>query len=534
MIASSMDIIDLSSDIEEGIIDLSSDSEDNNEFHSCREDDTDYDDPVSPYHLPLVPLSTAPDQKSVEQPTSLEYDDWHEIAKKEYDDWFSSRNASSSYDDWHKIAKKEYDDWFSSRNASSSYSPVENRSTTEMSSGVSNDISRDIPLSITYGSAAKSEHFYVPSVEHQLPQSFTNGSFSPQSFAPTHSSLGDNIIKEEPAMKFSGFQRFTANGNGMSSSTMPTDDVFVYGGPRSHRIFPPPMSSRTSVNDAKVDNDVEQRLFGHDESAVYEEALKHISQEKGEEDLPEGVMSVSLLKHQKMALAWMLSKENSAHCLGGILADDQGLGKTTSTIALIQKERVKQSRFMTSGSYCTTSVLSIDDDDDVVIVMDKKELKAEPLNKLHDSTQLHVANSLKLSDRQSGTVTDCVEPRKKTRVKPPASTLGPKIRPPAGTLVVCPASVLRQWANELSAKVMEGSKLSVLVYHGGSRTRDPNELAKYDVVVTTYMTVANEVPKENSDDDKKDREMSGICPELCVGGKRKRPKKKAEQGKEEK
>ncbi|RLM66307.1 putative ATP-dependent helicase C17A2.12-like [Panicum miliaceum] len=501
-----MDIIDLSSDSEEGIIDLSSDSEDNNEFHSCREDDTDYDDPVSPYHLPLVPLSTAPDQNSVEQPTSLEYDDWHEIAKKEYDDWFSSRNASSSY------------------------SPVDNRSTTEMSSGVSNDISRDLPLSITYGSAAKSEHFYVPSVEHQLPQSFTDGSFSPQSFAPNHSSLDDNRIKEEPAMKFSGFQRFTANGNGMSSSTMPTDDVFIYGGSRSHRIFPPPMPSRTSVNDATIDNDVEKRLFGLDERAVYEEALKHISQEKGEEDLPEGVMSVSLLKHQKMALAWMLSKENSSHCLGGILADDQGLGKTISTIALIQKERVKQSRFMTSGSYCTASVLSIDDDD-VVIVMDKKQLKAEPLNKLHDSTQLHVANSLKLSDSQSGAVTDCVEPRKKTRVKPSASTLGPKIRHAAGTLVVCPASVLRQWANELSVKVMEGAKLSVFVYHGGSRTRDPNELAKYDVVVTTYMTVANEVPKANSDDDTKDSEMSGTCPELCVGGKRKRPKKKQSKAK---
>ncbi|RLM74922.1 putative ATP-dependent helicase C17A2.12-like [Panicum miliaceum] len=483
-----MDIIDLSSDSEEGIIDLSSDSEDNNEFHSCREDDTDYDDPVSPYHLPLVPLNTAPDQNSVEQPTSLEYDV-----------------------DLHQIAKKEYDNWFSSRNASSSYSPVDNRSTTEMSSGVSNDISRDLPLSITYGSAAKSEQFYVPSVEHQLPQSFTNGSFSPQSFAPNHSSLDGNRIKEEPAMKFSGFQRFTASGNGMSSFTMPRDDVFIYGGPRSHRIFPPPMPSMTSVNDATVDND-------------------HISQEKGEEDLLEGVMSVSLLKHQKMALAWMLSKENSSHCLGGILADDQGLGKTISTIALIQKERVKQSRFMTSGSYCTTSVLSIDDDD-VVIVMDKKELKAEPLNKLHDSRQLHVANSLKLPDSQSGAVTDCVEPRKKTRVKPSASTLGPKIRPAAGTLVVCPASVLRQWANELSVKVMEGAKLSVLVYHGGSRTRDPNELAKYDVVITTYMTVANEVPKENSDDDKEGSEISGICPELCVGGKRKRTKKKQSKAK---
>jgi SNF2 family DNA or RNA helicase len=37
----------------------------------------------------------------------------------------------------------------------------------------------------------------------------------------------------------------------------------------------------------------------------------------------------------------MLSKENCSHCPGGILADDQGLGKTISTIALIQKEMVK-------------------------------------------------------------------------------------------------------------------------------------------------------------------------------------------------
>lgn len=46
----------------------------------------------------------------------------------------------------------------------------------------------------------------------------------------------------------------------------------MYGGPRPHRIFPPPMPS--SVNDTKVENDVEQRLFGSDERAVYEEALK--------------------------------------------------------------------------------------------------------------------------------------------------------------------------------------------------------------------------------------------------------------------
>lgn len=74
-------------------------------------------------------------------------------------------------------------------------------------------------------------------------------------------------------------------------------------------------------------------------------------------------------------------------------------------------------------------------------------------------------------------------------------------RPAAGTLVVCPASVLKQWSNELTDKVSESAKLSVLVYHGGARTKDPRELAKYDVVVTTYTIVANEVPKQMADDD---------------------------------
>ncbi|PWZ39791.1 Helicase-like transcription factor CHR27 [Zea mays] len=221
-------------------------------------------------------------------------------------------------------------------------------------------------------------------------------------------------------------------------------------------------------------------------------------------------MSVLLLKHQKIALAWMLSKENCSHCRGGILADDQGVGKTISTIALIQKEMVKQSRFMTAGSYSTKFVPNNDYDNgsDVVISMDKKEPKDEPLNELDGSARLHVASSLKLCDSKPNTATDKVEPKKKARVRDSASNLRSKTRPAAGTVVVCPASVLRQWANELSVKVMEDNKLSVLVYHGSSRTRDPNELATYDVVVTTYMTVANEVPKENSNDERKKCEMA--------------------------
>lgn len=52
-------------------------------------------------------------------------------------------------------------------------------------------------------------------------------------------------------------------------------------------------------------------------------------------------MNVSLLRHQKRALAWMINREqtSSAGPRGGILADEMGLGKTLSTVALILKER---------------------------------------------------------------------------------------------------------------------------------------------------------------------------------------------------
>lgn len=78
-----------------------------------------------------------------------------------------------------------------------------------------------------------------------------------------------------------------------------------------------------------------------------------LGQPKLEDDLPKGLLSVSLLKHQvsllaglfsysicfvynnllrdiyvidvskKIALAWMVQKEKSVYCAGGILADDQ-------------------------------------------------------------------------------------------------------------------------------------------------------------------------------------------------------------------
>ncbi len=49
---------------------------------------------------------------------------------------------------------------------------------------------------------------------------------------------------------------------------------------------------------------------------------------------PQKSLMVTPMRHQRMALAWMAKREQGKPS-GGILADDQGLGKTVSTISLI-------------------------------------------------------------------------------------------------------------------------------------------------------------------------------------------------------
>ncbi|KAL2323933.1 hypothetical protein Fmac_022991 [Flemingia macrophylla] len=244
---------------------------------------------------------------------------------------------------------------------------------------------------------------------------------------------------------------------------------------------------------------VDERASGNDERLIYEAALQDISQPKTECDLPAGVLSVSLLRHQKIALAWMLLKETkSLHCLGGILADDQGLGKTISMIALILAQRSLQSKSKANDTLNhKTEALNLDDDEDDGNVDVEKHKKSEE------------SDDIKPISEPSSSI---LAPRRK--------------RPAAGTLVVCPASVLRQWARELDEKVGV-EKLSVLIYHGGSRTKDPVELANHDVVLTTYSIVTNEVPKqplvEEDDIDEKNGERFGLSSEFSVSKKRKKP-----------
>ncbi|XP_025197346.1 MATH and LRR domain-containing protein PFE0570w-like [Melanaphis sacchari] len=139
---------------------------------------------------------------------------------------------------------------------------------------------------------------------------------------------------------------------------------------------------------------------------------------------PEG-LTVSLMPHQKHAIAWLIWRERQEPH-GGILADDMGLGKTLTMISLILKEKQL-------GSLLPT--VSIDNRSNDVLI--------------------------------------------------------------GGTLIVCPASLLSQWENEFMTK-LKPELLKVGQYYGINRNIAAIELAKNDVVMTSYNLIMWDYKKQKS------------------------------------
>ena len=61
----------------------------------------------------------------------------------------------------------------------------------------------------------------------------------------------------------------------------------------------------------------------------------------------------------------------------------------------------------------------------------------------------------------------------------------------SATLVVTPLSVLQQWANEIANNTVADA-LKVYIYHGSDRVKKVSFLSDYDVVLTTFATLASE------------------------------------------
>uniref|UniRef100_A0A8D2CKK0 Transcription termination factor 2 n=1 Tax=Sciurus vulgaris TaxID=55149 RepID=A0A8D2CKK0_SCIVU len=62
-----------------------------------------------------------------------------------------------------------------------------------------------------------------------------------------------------------------------------------------------------------------------------------------------------------------------------------------------------------------------------------------------------------------------------------------------GTLIVCPASLIHHWKNEVEKRV-NSNKLRVYLYHGPHRSLNAKALSMYDIVITTYSLLAKEIP----------------------------------------
>ncbi|CAG4984483.1 unnamed protein product [Parnassius apollo] len=63
-----------------------------------------------------------------------------------------------------------------------------------------------------------------------------------------------------------------------------------------------------------------------------------------------------------------------------------------------------------------------------------------------------------------------------------------------GTLVVCPASLMQQWADEV-AQHCQPHRMSVYQHHGAASVQNPHRLAPFDLVITTYNTLLRETEK---------------------------------------
>ncbi|KAK4503894.1 hypothetical protein PRZ48_004809 [Zasmidium cellare] len=66
------------------------------------------------------------------------------------------------------------------------------------------------------------------------------------------------------------------------------------------------------------------------------------------------------------------------------------------------------------------------------------------------------------------------------------------------TLIVAPVALMRQWKQEISSKIKPTRRLTVIIHHGASKKKSFSELQTYDVVLTTYGSLAAELKKVES------------------------------------
>ncbi|XP_047947386.1 putative SWI/SNF-related matrix-associated actin-dependent regulator of chromatin subfamily A member 3-like 1 [Salvia hispanica] len=215
-------------------------------------------------------------------------------------------------------------------------------------------------------------------------------------------------------------------------------------------------------------------------------------------DPPKDMIKSELFFHQKEGLGWLVSRETSCELppfwqekdgvyvneltnyqtvtrpeplRGGIFADDMGLGKTLTLLSLIAFDK---SALAVDSSSSRGGIADADDEES-----GEKSKRGRGRKKSDTLGKKRKAE-------------DLVPKRKgKSPAFDNCSSLEAK-----STLIVCPPSVFSSWMTQLEEHTIKGT-FKVYMYYG-ERTKDAKELKKYDIVLTTYSTLASEESQDES------------------------------------
>ncbi|XP_051556684.1 helicase-like transcription factor [Myxocyprinus asiaticus] len=287
---------------------------------------------------------------------------------------------------------------------------------------------------------------------------------------------------------------------------------------------------------------------------AFDKLFDDLMEDKTKEMEPAGAVCTPLLPHQKQALSWMTSRENSndlppfweqkgglyfniltnfavkerpEKVLGGILADDMGLGKTLTTIALIVSNfqngkplplekcegssKPSTSQKSSASKECKESEGSsqlkrLHVDSGTADTNEEDAEKSTPQKKAKSKrkTTKKSANTKKevfvVDDLDFAAALDCsstqVKPPKKRAKKSSGTDKGPSGGSGGSgaraTLIVCPLSVLSTWLDQFEQHIRADVTLNVYLYYGAERKRSVSLLSGQDVVLTTYNVLSSD------------------------------------------
>ncbi|KAK9091059.1 hypothetical protein Sjap_024236 [Stephania japonica] len=201
---------------------------------------------------------------------------------------------------------------------------------------------------------------------------------------------------------------------------------------------------------------------------------------------PRAFVKTELLAHQKEGLGWLVARERTEELppfweqvqgggvyvnvltnyqtnarpeplRGGIFADDMGLGKTLTLLSLIAVN--------TPGYGDNVGEEEVEE----VTYKSGKRAKGKRVASQGKKRRGNDNVSLSVGNEELGVKT---------------------------TLIVCPLTVFTTWITQLDDHTRSGS-FKVYMYYG-ERTRDVRELQSYDIVLTTYSTLATELDEVDS------------------------------------